>query len=183
VRSGLGVREPLRYGVSEILGHDRILSIAAVGMETCGAEVIAKVFIPPGAEGASPAAGMNPGNAHAVAGFVLPDLGPDRLNPTHNFMARHDGDLGGHKPTLDFIDFRAANAANRDLDQKLIRGGDGDGQKGRLKRFFATCSNQGMLFEHHRLHCRTSFSALCMAIRSVLVAFELMSRSQDFSRA
>jgi hypothetical protein len=154
----LGVREPLRNGVSEILGHDRVLRIAAVGVKPRGTKVIAKIFISPGAEGASPAAGMDPGNAHAVAGFVLPDLGPDRMNSTHNLVARHNGILGGHKPALDFIDFRVANPANRDLDQKVIRSRGGNGKKGGLKRFFAPCFNRAGFFEHHRFHCGTSFS-------------------------
>ena len=144
-RRGLQIGESVRDREAEaMVGHSE-LGEAAVDVVTREARVVAEVLAAAGAVAALTVRPAQPGNADAVANGEALSAGPE---PDHNpgdLVPQNERQLGLGQIAVDDVQVGAADAAGVDLDQDLLRPGNGFGDIDQLERL-------ALGFEDHRAH-------------------------------
>src|SRR5712692_6872701 len=75
-----------------------------------------------------------PGNARAVSGTVQHDVAADQVDPSDDFVTRHDRIFDVGKPGVDDVQVRPANSAGADLHPNLAFAADWIFYRGRAGR-------------------------------------------------
>jgi len=119
-RRRLRIRKKSGNGMGEDLRHRQIRSISAVMVSAGRFKVRAQVLSAAAAVGAGAAGGMNPGDAGPVVEGEFLHLAADRDHPADDLMPRNQGQMGGRRPPLDFIDLSVADPAYGNREQKLV---------------------------------------------------------------
>src|ERR1700688_4170129 len=106
---------------------------------------VAEIFHALPAEPADAAGVSEPGDSHAVADPVRPDVAADEVDAADDFVARNDGIFDAGKLPIDDMKVGPANPARTHRDANFSVAGDGIGALPHLK-------SHPRSRQHHRAH-------------------------------
>src|SRR5262249_20240039 len=118
---GFFVAEVFRNRIDEISRRHSIFGVTAVNQPSGERRVLAKVFLAFAAIFAHSASLMQPRDAHAVADPGLRHASPDLFDTPYDLMAWNDRQYLPRQLAFNDVKIGAADAADADFDQDLIR--------------------------------------------------------------